>query len=189
VVVAAASGPVGSGVGQIARIKGARAVGIAGGPEKCRFVVEGLGFDACLDHRAPDMAEQLKAACPKGIDVYFENVGGKVWDAVLPLLNDFARIPVCGLIAQYNSTPPYPGPDRLPVTMREVLTRSLLIRGFIQREFADQRPAFYREMAAWIREGRVKYREDIIEGLEKAPEGLIGLLQGRNFGKLMVKVA
>ena len=106
VVVAAASGPVGSGVGQIARIKGARAVGIAGGRAKCDFVVKELGFDACLDHHAPDLAEQLKEACPKGIDVYFENVGGHVWDAVFPLLNDFARIPVCGLIAQYNATPP-----------------------------------------------------------------------------------
>jgi NADPH-dependent curcumin reductase len=189
VVVAAASGPVGSGVGQIARIKGARAVGIAGGPAKCNFVVEELGFDACLDHHAPDLAERLKDACPKGIDVYFENVGGKVWDAVFPLLNDFARIPVCGLIAQYNLNPPYPGPDRLPVLMREVLSRSLTIRGFIQREFIDQRKDFYQEMAQWMREGRVKYREDIIAGLEQAPEGLIGLLQGRNFGKLVVKVA
>jgi hypothetical protein len=188
VVVAAASGPVGSGVGQIARIKGARAVGIAGGRAKCDFVVKELGFDACLDHHAPDLAEQLKEACPKGIDVYFENVGGHVWDAVFPLLNDFARIPVCGLIAQYNATPPFPGPDRLPVVMREVLSRSLNIRGFIQREFADQRPAFYKEMGQWIREGRVKYREDVIEGLDRAPEGLIGLLQGKNFGKLVVKV-
>jgi len=189
VVVAAASGPVGSGVGQIARIKGARSVGIAGGPAKCDFVVKELGFDACLDHHASDLAERLKEACPKGIDVYFENVGGKVWDAVFPLLNEFARIPVCGLIAQYNAAPPYPGPDRLPVLMREVLTRSLTIRGFIQREFVDQRKDFYRDMGQWIREGRVKYREDIIEGLERAPDGLIGLLQGKNFGKLVVKVA
>jgi NADPH-dependent curcumin reductase CurA len=188
VVVAAATGPVGATVGQIAKIKGARAVGIAGGAEKCSFAAQQLGFDAVIDHRAPDLAERLKEACPRGIDVYFENVGGHVWDAVFPLLNDFARIPVCGLIAQYNATPPYPGPDRLPVVMREVLSRSLNIRGFIQREFADQRPVFYREMGQWIREGRVKYREDVIEGLERAPEGLIGLLQGKNFGKLIVKV-
>jgi hypothetical protein len=188
VVVAAASGPVGSGVGQIAKMKGARAVGIAGGPAKCDFVVKELGFDACLDHHAPDLAERLKAACPRGIDVYFENVGGHVWDAVFPLLNEFARVPVCGLIAQYNAAPPYPGPDRLPVLMREVLSRSLHIRGFIQREFADQRPAFYKEMGQWIREGSVRYREDILEGLDRAPEGLIGLLQGHNFGKLIVKV-
>jgi hypothetical protein len=112
-----------------------------------------------------------------------------VWDAVFPLLNEFARIPVCGLIAQYNAGGPFPGPDRLPVVMREVLTKSLSIRGFIQREFADQRPAFYREMAAWIAEGRVHYREDVVEGLEAAPEAFIGLLQGRNFGKLLVRIA
>ena len=188
VVVAAATGPVGATVGQIAKIKGARAVGIAGGAEKCSFAAQQLGFDAVIDHRAPDLGERLKEACPQGIDVYFENVGGHVWDAVFPLLNDFARIPVCGLIAQYNATPPYPGPDRLPVVMREVLSRSLQIRGFIQREFADQRPVFYKEMGQWIREGRVKYREDVIEGLDRAPEGLIGLLQGKNFGKLIVKV-
>ena len=188
VVVAAATGPVGATVGQIAKIKGARAVGIAGGAEKCSFAAQQLGFDAVIDHRAPDLAERLKEACPQGIDVYFENVGGHVWDAAFPLLNDFARIPVCGLIAQYNATPPYSGPDRLPVVMREVLSRSLQIRGFIQREFADQRPAFYKEMGQWIREGRVKYREDVIEGLDRAPEGLIGLLQGKNFGKLIVKV-
>jgi NADPH-dependent curcumin reductase CurA len=188
VVVAAATGPVGAAVGQIAKIKGARAVGIAGGAEKCSFAAQQLGFDAVIDHRAPDLAERLKEACPQGIDVYFENVGGHVWDAVYPLLNDFARIPVCGLIAQYNAAPPYPGPDRLPVVMREVLSRSLQIRGFIQREFADQRPAFYKEMGEWIREGRVKYCEDILEGLDRAPEGLIGLLQGHNFGKLIVKM-
>ncbi len=189
VVVAAASGAVGSAVGQIARIKGARAVGIAGGPEKCAFVRGTLGFDAAIDRRAPDFAARLAEACPEGVDVYFENVGGAVWDAVFPLLNDFARIPVCGLIAQYNAAPPFPGPDRLPPVMAQVLTRSLTIRGFIQREFADQRPAFYREMGQWVREGRLRYREDIVDGLERAPEALIGLLQGRNFGKLIVRVA
>lgn len=189
VVVAAASGAVGSVVGQIARIKGARAVGIAGGPEKCAFVRDELGFDAVIDHRAPDFAEQLASACPKGIDVYFENVGGHVWDAVFPLLNTFARVPVCGLIAQYNATAPAPGPDRLPVTMREVLSRSLMIRGFIQREFADQQPAFVQAMAGWIGSGQVRYREDIVDGLDAAPEAFIGLLEGRNFGKLVVRVA
>lgn len=188
VVVAAASGPVGSAVGQIARIHGARAVGIAGGADKCAFV-RTLGFDAAIDHRAPDLAAQLAAACPKGIDVYFENVGGAVWDAVFPLLNDFARIPVCGLIAQYNATGEFPGPDRLPVVMRDVLSKSLTIRGFIQREFIDQRPAFYREMAGWIASGRLRYREDIVEGLDRAPEAFIGLLEGRNFGKLVIEVA
>ncbi|RUY96049.1 zinc-binding dehydrogenase, partial [Mesorhizobium sp. M7A.F.Ca.CA.003.01.2.1] len=148
VVVAAASGAVGSAVGQIARIKGARAVGIAGGADKCAFVRDELGFDAVVDHRADDFAEQLKAACPGGIDIYFENVGGPVWDAVFPLLNEFARVPVCGLIAQYNVIADA-GVDRLPVLMQQVLHRSLTIRGFIQREFVDQRPAFYREMAEW----------------------------------------
>jgi NADPH-dependent curcumin reductase len=189
VVVAAASGAVGSAVGQIAKIKGARAVGIAGGAEKCTFVLKELGFDAAIDRRAPDFAARLKEACPKGIDVYFENVGGPVWDAVFPLLNDFARIPVCGLIAQYNASGPFPGPDRLPVVMGRVLTKSLAIRGFIQREFADQRPAFYAEMGQWIREGRLRYREDVVEGLDHAPEAFIGLLQGRNFGKLVVRVS
>jgi NADPH-dependent curcumin reductase len=189
VVVAAASGAVGSAVGQIAKIKGARAVGIAGGPQKCAFVRSELGFDAAVDHHASDFPHRLKEACPNGIDVYFENVGGALWDAVLPLLNDFARIPVCGLIAHYNARPPFPGADRLPLTMMDVLTKSLTIRGFIQREFAEQRPAFYAEMGQWVREGRVRYREDVVEGLERAPEAFIGLLQGRNFGKLVVRVA
>jgi hypothetical protein len=189
VVVAAASGAVGSAVGQIAKIKGARAVGIAGGAEKCAFVRDELGFDAAVDHHAPDFAAALEAACPKGIDVYFENVGGAVWDGVFPLLNDFARIPVCGLIAQYNAKPPFPGPDRLPPVMRDVLSKSLTIRGFIQREFAGQRPAFHAEMGQWIRDGRLRYREDVVDGIERAPEAFIGLLQGRNFGKLVVRVA
>ncbi|RUZ75556.1 NADP-dependent oxidoreductase [Mesorhizobium sp. M7A.F.Ca.US.006.01.1.1] len=188
VVVAAASGAVGSAVGQIARIKGARAVGIAGGADKCAFVRDELGFDAVVDHRADDFAEQLKAACPGGIDIYFENVGGPVWDAVFPLLNEFARVPVCGLIAQYNAIADA-GIDRLPTLMQQVLHRSLSIRGFIQREFVDQRPAFYREMAAWIASGRVRYREDIVDGIENASQAFLGLLEGRNFGKLIVRVA
>jgi NADPH-dependent curcumin reductase len=189
VVMAAASGPVGATVGQIAHIKGARAVGIAGGPDKCALVRDAFGFDVALDHRSPTFAEELQAACQDGIDVYFENVGGKVWDAVFPLLNTFARIPVCGLVAQYNSTGPFDGPDRVPILMRDVLTKSLTIRGFIQREFHAQRPAFYREMAQWIAEGRVKYQEDIVDGLESAPKAFIGMLEGRNFGKLIVQVS
>lgn len=190
VVVAAASGAVGSAVGQIARIRGARAVGIAGGPEKCAFVREELGFDAAVDHRAPDFSAKLAAACPGGIDVYFENVGGAVWDAVFPLLNDFARVPVCGLIAQYNAGPEAPvGVDRLPGVMRDVLSKRLTLRGFIQSDFADQRPAFYRDATQWVADGRLRYREDIVEGLENAPAAFIGLLQGRNFGKLLVRVA
>jgi NADPH-dependent curcumin reductase CurA len=184
VVVAAASGAVGSAVGQIAKIKGARAVGVAGGAAKCRFVVEELGFDACIDHRAPDLAAQLAAACPKGVDVYFENVGGAVQQAVWPLLNDFARVPVCGVIAQYNATAPSPGPD-----IATILRKRLLVRGFIVWDFAAKQGDFLRDVAAWIREGKLKYREDIVEGLEKAPQAFLGLLEGKNFGKLVVKVA
>jgi NADPH-dependent curcumin reductase CurA len=184
VVVAAASGAVGSVVGQIAKIKGCRAVGIAGGAEKCRFVVDALGFDACVDHRAPDFAKQLEAPCPKGIDVYFENVGGAVQQAVWPLLNDFARIPVCGLIAQYNLTTPMPGPD-----MFSVLRKRLLLRGFIYSDFAARQGDFLRDAGEWLRTGRLKYREDIVEGLENAPAAFLGLLQGKNFGKMLVKMA
>ncbi|WP_437672696.1 NADP-dependent oxidoreductase [Sorangium sp. So ce131] len=189
VVVAAASGPVGATVGQIAKIKGCRAVGVAGGQKKCDYVVNELGFDACIDHRRPDLAERLKEACPGGIDVYFENVGGAVLEAVLPLLNPFARVPICGLIAHYNDTAPPPGPDRLPGLMMLALTRRLTLRGFIVGDLADQRPDFFQDMSRWIREGHVKYREDIVEGLEKAPEAFIGLLKGENFGKLIVHVA
>jgi NADPH-dependent curcumin reductase CurA len=189
VVVAAATGPVGSAVGQIARIKGARAVGIAGGADKVKALTEEFGFDVALDHRSPTFKEDLKKACPNGIDVYFENVGGHVFDAVLPLLNFFARIPVCGLIAQYNATSLPDGPDRLPLLMRDALTKRLTIRGFIVRDFADQSKAFFTDMSRWIAEGKVKYREDVIEGLDAAPEAFIGLLKGKNFGKLVVKVS
>jgi len=188
VVVSAASGAVGSIVGQIARIKGARAVGIAGGPEKCRYVREELGFDDCVDHREPELREKLKAACPKGIDVYFENVGSPVQDALFPLLNFFARIPVCGLIAQYSATELPPGPNRVPQVFRDVLTKRLTIRGFIVSDFWGRFDEFIREMPQWIKEGRIKYREDIVDGLENAPEAFMGLLKGKNFGKLLVRV-
>jgi NADPH-dependent curcumin reductase CurA len=188
VVVSAASGAVGSVVGQIARIKGARAVGIAGGPDKCKYVKDELGFDACIDHRAADFPGELKAACPKGVDVYFESVGVPVFDAVLPLFNPFARIPVCGLIAQYNMTELPPGPNRLPLLMRNVLTKRLAIRGFIVSDFAAKFPDFIRDMPQWISQGRIKYREDIAEGLENAPQTFIGLLKGKNFGKQLVRV-
>jgi len=184
VAVAAASGAVGSVVGQIAKIKGCRAVGIAGGAAKCRFVTDELGFDACIDHRAADFTQRLAAACPNGIDVYFENVGGAVQQAVWPLLNDFARVPVCGLIAQYNLTSPMGGPD-----MFSVLRKRLLLRGFIVSDFAAKRDEFLREAGEWLRAGRLKYREDVVEGLERAPAAFLGLLQGKNFGKLVVKVA
>jgi hypothetical protein len=189
VVVAAATGPVGSLVGQIARLKGCRAVGIAGGADKCRALIDEFGFDAAVDHRSPDMAARLKEACPKGIDVYFENVGGAVWDAVFPLLNDFSRIPVCGLVAQYNMTELPPGPDRTPVLMRAILSKRLLLRGFIVSDFGSQHGEFQREVGAWLRDGKIKYREDVVEGLENAPQAFIGLLQGKNFGKLLIKVS
>jgi NADPH-dependent curcumin reductase CurA len=150
---------------------------------------EEFGFDAALDHRAPDFADRLREACPNGIDVYFENVGGAVFDAVLPLLNDFARIPVCGLVANYNMTELPAGPDRIPLLMRNVLSKRLRIQGFIVSDFAEHAKDFAREVGGWLQEGRIRYREDVVDGLEKAPEAFIGLLQGRNFGKLLVKVA
>jgi hypothetical protein len=190
VVVAAASGPVGSLVGQLAKMAGARAVGIAGGAEKCRYVADDLRFDAAADHRAPDFAQQLAVACPKGVDVYFENVGGAVWQTVLPLLNTFARVPVCGLIAQYTALAAAAGPNLLPATMRAVLTRSLTLRGFINYEFAaDHYPAFLQTVSAGIADGRIRYREDITNGLENAPAAFMGMLEGRNFGKALVRVA
>ncbi len=188
VVVGAASGAVGALVGQIAKIKGCRAVGIAGGPAKCAYVVEELGFDACLDHRDGNLRAALKEACPSGIDVYFENIGGKVFEAVLPRMNNFGRIPLCGLIAQYNMTELAPGPDRTASVMRAFLTKRLTVRGFIVGDFASQAGEFQREMAAWVREGRIRYREDVVDGLENAPAAFIGLLEGRNFGKLLVRL-
>jgi NADPH-dependent curcumin reductase len=188
IVVAAASGAVGSVVGQIAKIKGCRVVGIAGGKQKCRFVKDELGFDACLDHREPELGENLKAACPEGIDIYFENVGGPVFDAVLPLLNNFARIPVCGLIAQYNAAELPPGPDHLPLLMWVILVKRLTFRGFIVHDYASQFPDFVTDMETWLSEGRIKYREDITDGLENAPCELIRLLQGENFGKKLIRV-
>jgi NADPH-dependent curcumin reductase CurA len=187
VVVAAASGAVGSAVGQIARIKGARAVGIAGGKDKCDYVKSELGFDECVDHRDPNLAAKLKAACPNGIDVYFENVGGAVFEAVFPLLNPFARMPVCGLIAQYNDTQATV-PNWAAALMRNVLTKRLNIRGFIVSDFAAMHGDFLRDMSQWVREGKVKHREFITEGLENAPSAFMGLLKGANFGKQLVRV-
>ncbi len=188
-VVAAASGAVGAIVGQIAKLKGCRVVGIAGGAEKVRYIIDELGFDAGIDHHAGDFAEKLKAACPKGIDIYFENVGGKVWEAVFPLLNFFARIPVCGLIAQYNSTSLPPGPDRTPLLLCTILVKRLTMRGYIVTDFDAQTDDFLRDVGGWVGAGKIKYREDIVEGLENAPEAFIGLLQGKNFGKLLIEVA
>jgi NADPH-dependent curcumin reductase CurA len=187
VVVAAASGAVGSAVGQIARIKGARAIGIAGGKDKCDYVKRELGFDDCLDHRDPNLAAKLKDACPKGIDVYFENVGGAVFEAVFPLLNSFARVPVCGLIAHYNDTETKP-PKWAASLMRAVLTKRLTFRGFIVSDFAARHDDFLRDMSQWVRERKVKHKEFITEGLDSAPAAFIGLLKGANFGKQLVRV-
>jgi NADPH-dependent curcumin reductase len=190
VVVAAATGPVGSAVGQIARIKDARAVGIAGGPSKCAALLDEFGFDAAVDHRAPDFADLLAAAVPDGIDVYFENVGGYVGQQVFKRLNLYARVPVCGLVADYNATEAPEGVDRLPGFMRRVLSKSLTVRGFIQSEFTRSHGAdFARDMPAWVADGSVRYREDIVAGLEKAPEAFRGMLAGRNFGKVLVQVS
>jgi NADPH-dependent curcumin reductase CurA len=183
VVVSAASGAVGSVVGQIAKIKGCRVVGIAGGEAKCRYVTNELGFDACVDHRAADFAAALARACPNGIDVDFENVGGPVLQAIWPLLNNFARVVVCGLVAHYNDAAPPPGPD-----FRYVLAKRLTVRGFIILDHSARFGDFLRDVSAWLREGRIKYREDIVDGLEHAPNAFIGMLEGRNFGKLIVRV-
>ena len=188
-VVAAAAGPVGAAVGQIGKIKGCRVVGIAGGQKKVDYLKNELGFDAAIDHRSPRFKEELKAACPDGIGIYFENVGGAVWDAVFPLLNNFARVPVCGLVANYNDTAPPEGPDRSGSLIRAILTKRLRIQGFIVFDFAAQTQDFLRDASGWIREGRLKYREDIVEGLENAPAAFAGLLKGANFGKLLVKFA
>ncbi len=188
VVVSAAAGAVGQVVGQLAKLKGCRAVGIAGSDDKCRFVVEELGFDAAVNYKKPDFRERLAAACPQGIDVYFENVGGSVLEAVLELMNEFGRIPVCGTISYYNQSGLPQGEDKLPLLMRTILTRKLTLRGYIRSDHLDREAEFQREMSAWLRSGQVKYREDIVQGLENAVTAFQGLLTGRNFGKLMVQV-
>jgi NADPH-dependent curcumin reductase CurA len=190
VVVAAATGAVGSVVGQIAKLKGCRVVGIAGGAEKCRYAVEELGFDACIDHRSPSLSAELAAACPQGIDVYFENVGGAVFDAVLPLLNTGARVPLCGLIAQYNATELPNGPDRSPLLMRTLLTKRIRMQGFIIfDDYGHRYPEFLQAMGSWVSSGAIRHREDIVTGLENAPQAFAGLLEGRNFGKLIIQVS
>jgi NADPH-dependent curcumin reductase CurA len=187
VVVAAATGAVGAIVGQIAKLQGARVVGIAGGADKCAWAIEELGFDACLDRRAPDLAQRLAQACPDGIDVYFENVGGQVLDAVLPLLNLNARVPVCGFVSHYNGRGDEGSRARLLAT---VLARRVRLEGFIILDhYATRLDAFRRQMAGWIADGLVRVREDRVDGLENAPAALAGLLEGRNFGKLVVRLA
>ncbi len=191
VVVAAASGPVGATVGQIAKIKGCRVVGVAGGAEKCAHVVGNLGFDACIDHKAEDFPAQLKSACPGGIDIYFENVGGAVLYAVLPLLNPFARMPVCGIVSWANLKGLPEAPDRGPAIMSTILRMKVRMQGFI---IYDSFPKslyrdFARDMTGWLGDGSVRYKEQVVEGLENAPAALNDVLLGRNFGKMVVKVA
>jgi NADPH-dependent curcumin reductase len=188
VVVAAASGPVGATVGQLAKHLGARAVGIAGGPEKAAYL-ESIGFDAALDHRSPSFAAELAAATPDGVDVYFENVGGHVWDGVWPRLNPYARIPVCGLIASYNASSLPERPDRSAALMSAILRKSLTVRGFIQNEFVPSlEQEFLQRATPWVKDGTLRYRERFADGLQNAPEAFIGMLEGKNFGKLIVRV-
>ena len=189
VVLAASTGAVGSVVGQIAKLKGCRVVGIAGAAEKCEYAVEALGYDACVSHYDDDMAQQLAAHCPDGIDVYFENVGGSSWEAVMPLLNNHARVPVCGLIAHYNQTSLPPGPDRMSLLQAMILTRRIKMQGFIVGDHIDRAPDFITDVSRWLAEGKIRYREDLVTGLENAPQAFLGLFEGANFGKLVVSVS
>jgi hypothetical protein len=182
VVISAASGAVGAVAGQLAKRDGCRVVGIAGGADKCRYVTQELGFDACLDHRG-DLASTLGATCPQGIDVYFENVGGAVQRAVFPLLNDFGRMIMCGMIAEYNDADPRPGPSLVAAVRKR-----LKIQGFIVSDHAALRPEYLALAAPLVKSGALKYREDIVNGIDNAPSAFIGLLQGRNFGKLIVRL-
>jgi len=186
IAVSAASGAVGSVVGQLAKLRGARAVGVAGGPEKCRVVVEEFGFDACIDYRqhrdAPSLAAALGAACPSGIDGHFENVGGAVLDAAMLRMNDFARVAMCGMIAGYNGQP-------IPMAAPQlILLRRLRVEGFIVSDRMDVWPEALAELAALVGDGRLRYRETVAQGIEAAPEAFLGLLQGRNLGKQLVKL-
>ncbi|HLW12301.1 MAG TPA: NADP-dependent oxidoreductase [Casimicrobiaceae bacterium] len=184
VVVSAASGAVGSVVGQLAKIRGCRAVGIAGGTAKCDHVVHELGFDACVDHRAGNLYDDLRAACPDGIDVDFENVGGAVLDTALRLMNRHSRVVLCGLVAEYGAKEPY-GYQRL----RSVLVNRIRMQGMIVFDWKDRYGEALAGLTAYVAEGRLKYRESIVEGLDNAPRALIGLLKGENFGKQLVKIA
>jgi NADPH-dependent curcumin reductase CurA len=189
IVVAAATGPVGSTVGQIGKILGCHVVGIVGGPDKCAYAVKTLGFDACVDHKRDDLAALLAKACPKGIDVYFENVGGKVLDAVLPLLNSAARVPLCGLVSQYNATALPEGPDRTNALLGLILRKRLTVRGFIVfQDFSPLYPQFIETVGAWVAEGKIRYVEDIVDGLENASSAFVGLLRGDNLGKRVIRV-
>lgn len=185
VVVSAASGAVGSVVGQIARIKGCRVIGIAGGADKCRYVRDTLGFDDCVDYKAGGLGEKLAAACPQGIDVYFESVGGDILDTVLPQMNLFGRIPVCGLISGYNAQAPMPG----PANFRAVLTKRLRVQGLIVFDWADRIPEAVRELSAWHKSGELKIREDVRSGgIDAFADTLNLLYTGGNLGKLVLEI-
>ena len=188
-VVSAASGAVGAVVGQIGKLKGCKVVGVAGSQEKCDYVVNELGFDQCLSHLSDDLESELAKVCEDGVDVYFENVGGKVFEAVLPLVNSFARIPVCGLISRYSHVGDFPGPNLLPKLTRSILTNRLKLQGFIITERWDRFPEFEKDMSSWIKSGEIVYKEDFVDGLENAPEAFMGLLKGKNFGKLIVRTS
>lgn len=186
-VVAAASGAVGSAVGQIAMAQGLRAIGIAGGPDKCRYVVEELGFDACIDYKAGNLAEELKQACPDGVDIYFENVGGEVTRAVAPLLNSGARVPICGYVSNYNDEDITK--SETPFHILKALDEVPEHRFFVVFEWKDQWVEATKQLGQWIKDGKLKYRECIGEGLENAPDLFRGMLKGKNFGKQLVKIA
>ncbi|MFV0436920.1 MAG: NADP-dependent oxidoreductase [Desulfopila sp.] len=188
-VVAAATGPVGSAVAQIGKLQGCRVVAIAGGEKKCAFARKELAVDAAIDHRDPHFAEQLAEACPDGIDIYYENVGGEVFKAVLPLLNPCARIPLCGTVSGYNDSELPAGPDYLGWAWSTLQVRRVLVKGFIIfDDYGDRYPEFTAQMGTWLAEGKIRYLEQIVDGLENAPEALKGLLEGKNFGKLVVRV-
>lgn len=189
-VVGAATGPVGATVGQLAKRFGCHVVGVAGGEEKCRYAVEVLGFDHCIDHRAEDFDQQLAKACPKGIDIYFENVGGKVFEGVFPRLNPRARVPVCGAVSYYNHTELPAGPDKTPYILTQLIKKRILLQGFIIfADYADHYANFLSTMTPWVEEGEIHYREQVIEGLEQAPEALNKVLRGESFGKMVIKVS
>ncbi len=184
VVVSAATGAVGGVVGQLAKMQGCRAVGIAGGKAKCDYAVQELGFDACVDYKAGRLFEDLQAACPAGIDCSFENVGGPVMDTVLRLLNPFSRVALCGLISDYNSTEPYG-----LTNIRSILVNRVKVQGFIVSDRLDLYMRGVQQMAGWVAQGRIRYRESVSEGLDSAPRAFIGMLKGENFGKQLVRVA
>ncbi len=188
VVVSSAAGAVGSVVGQIARVKGCNVIGIAGSPAKCNYVIKDLGFNDCINYKSDGFGAQLQNACPNGIDIYFESVGGRVLEGVIGHLNVGARIPLCGGIAYYNLTELPPGPDRTPLLMRSVLINRVMMQGFIVFDHYHREPDFLKDMTGWLKNGDIVYKEDIVDGLENAPDAFKGMLLGKNFGKQIIRV-